>query len=98
MKPDWITPDQTAYKYSKTLINYWSVKENVNVLTQSENYRNLFKQEWTQTNKHSGFIFHPPEAEVEAVVRYHLHRLITGSNDVRTDGRNNVTFEHASIN
>lgn len=29
---------------------------------------------------------------MEAVVRYHLHRLITGPNDVRTDGRNNVTF------
>lgn len=34
--------------------------------------------------------FDQPEAEMEAVVRCHLHWLITGSNNIRTEGRSNI--------
>lgn len=30
---------------------------------------------------------------MEAVIRCHLHGLITGSNDVRTEGRNNISVQ-----
>lgn len=41
-------------------------------------------------NSRSRF-FNQPEAEMEAVVRYHLHRLIARSDDVRAEGRNSIT-------
>lgn len=45
-------------------------------------------------NKHPyNYPFNQPEAEMKTVVRRHLQRLITGSDNVRTEGGNEIRVQ-----